>query len=83
MSVMKELDMCVTDIAHGDEQKRLKMVEEISEHLNGIRPFHELSFESQRAIEVWETQNEDQTSYHQGTMGYPQDDDDIPLNEEE
>ena len=82
MSVMKELDFCITEMCFGDDEKRLKMVEEIGEHLNGIRPFHELSFESQRALEVWETSGEQELSYDQGTMGYPADDDDLPIQED-
>lgn len=80
---MSELDLTITDFAQGDDQVRKALVEEISEHLNGLKPFAELSSRAQMIIEVWECSREHEESLHGGTMGYPVDDDDIPLQDED
>ena len=83
MSRMNELDLCITDVAHGDENLRKQLVEEINDHLQGIKPFDELSLSARGVIEIWETTNEHEMSYHGGTLGFPQDDDDLLIQEGE
>jgi len=55
MSKMNELDLCISDIANGDEKLRQSMIEEITDHLNGTTPWNQLSRESQMAYEIFES----------------------------
>ena len=56
MGKMNELDLCIQEVVQDNETLRAQVVEEIDMHLSGLTPFGELSFEAQRAIELFETQ---------------------------
>lgn len=81
MSKMNELDLCIQEVSEEDQNIRDSVTAEISDHLNGLKPFYELSFRAQRAIEIWETTNEEE-SYRMGQLcSYPCDEE-ITLEEE-
>ena len=83
MGQMKELAFTITEVANGNKALEERMMDEVELHLNGLLPFGEMSMESQRAFELFEIGQKDEISYHQGHLGYPVDDDDLPLTEEE
>lgn len=83
MSRMNELDLCIEDMAEGNAKVKIEMVEEIMEHLNGLREFKDLSERSKLAMETWETGKIDEISHNQPHLGWPVDDDDIPLYEQD
>ena len=70
MSSMNELDQLVDDMAKGDQAKRSSLVEEINDHINGVLPWDQLTFEAQFCVEQWETMN---TAEFHGNAdhGYP------------
>jgi hypothetical protein len=68
------LNMCIEDVSMGDNKLRQALIIEISEHLNGFKAFHELSFLAQRAYEIFETENENDVAYGEGHYGHPDDD---------
>ena len=75
MGKMNELDLCIQEVVQDNETLRAQVVEEIDMHLSGLTPFGELSFEAQRAIELFETQNADDIHYNE-QFGYPGSDED-------
>jgi hypothetical protein len=79
---MNELDQCINDIAMDDVDLKESMVLEIQEHLNGMRPYEDLTYEAQRAIDVWTTMNADEVHYNEQFNHPGYDDSDGMLEEE-
>lgn len=57
MKTMSELDIEVLEMSKGDSRLYFSLVEEINEHLEGLRSFSELSCRAQIVLERWETGN--------------------------
>ena len=82
MGRMNELDLCIQEVALDDKALRDKITDELVLHLNGLLPYNEMSQGAQRAISIFETAKMDELSYHEGHLGFPVDDDDLPLDGE-
>lgn len=55
MGRMKELDMCISQIAQGNRKLKDKIRVEMQAFLCGERPLKALSAETQYAVELWQT----------------------------
>ena len=74
MSKMNQLSQCIEEVAAGDVKVIERMREEIDMHLNGLLLFGDMSLDSQRAVEIFETENQAEIGYGEGHYGYPDDD---------
>lgn len=70
MGKMKELAICIQEIARGDLKTQEAVSAQISGYLNGAVRLKQLSYEAQASIEAWHCGNNEDLSYNAGRFNF-------------